>query len=54
MTGFLLPRKMTHITTPSASWRGPRLIDDKTVAKMGRPVVMARSDAGRGPFGFSA
>jgi hypothetical protein len=26
-----------HHTTPPASWRGPRLIDDETVAKMGHP-----------------
>ena len=25
------------LTTPPASWRGPRLIDDETVAKMGHP-----------------
>src|ERR1700677_1797504 len=27
-----------HRTPPLASWRGPRLIDDETVAKIGHPV----------------
>jgi hypothetical protein len=26
-----------HLTTPPVSWRGPHLIDDETVAKMGHP-----------------
>jgi len=26
-----------HLTTPPASWWGPRLSDDETVAKMGHP-----------------
>jgi hypothetical protein len=28
-----------HLTTPPASWREPRLVDDETVAKMGHPDV---------------
>jgi hypothetical protein len=34
-------RTNAHHTTPPASWRGPRLSDDKTVAKMGHPVCVA-------------
>jgi hypothetical protein len=45
LTGFLMLPGTTnavrfanaHRTTPPASWRGPRLIDDETVAKMGHP-----------------
>jgi hypothetical protein len=38
---------MTHLTTPPASWRGPRLIDDETVAKMGHPNLEVGHPAGR-------
>lgn len=27
-----------HLTVPPASWRGPRLSDDKTVARRGHPI----------------
>jgi hypothetical protein len=36
---------MAHHTTPPADWRGPRLIDDKTVAKMWHPIVVVLVDA---------
>ncbi len=31
-----------HLTTPPTNWRGPRLSDDKAVAKMGHPTLVAR------------
>jgi hypothetical protein len=40
--GVRVPRKMTHLTTPASKLAGTPVIDDKTVAKIGPPVVVVR------------
>jgi hypothetical protein len=37
---------MAHLALHQQSWRGPRLIDDETVAKMGHAVVVVWIDVG--------
>jgi hypothetical protein len=47
-------RTNAHRTTPPASWRGPRLIDDETVAKMGHPDLWLERAQSATPKGLSA